>query len=603
MNINEAVEKFSSGKSLEKSEIKEVFLSIMNNECDDAEIISFLMTLKTKGETVEEITGAAEVLREMSQKLKLNSKELVDTCGTGGDGQNTFNISTASAIVAAAAGVKIAKHGNKSISSKSGSADLLEYSGININLDEAQAKKCFEDNGITFMFAPKYHKAMKNVAKVRKSIKTRTIFNVLGPLSNPANANFQILGVYDKNLVLPIARVIKDLKIKRAMVVHSQDGLDEISCEKNTYVAELKDGGITEYTINPKDFGINILPLDSLKVSTVEESYKIFIDMLNNKNNAAVNIVSLNAGAAIYIAGIKQDLKSGIEFAKEIISSGKALKKFEDIKKSMPENISTPKILEEILENKAREVAERKTKISVQDLKEIDYMRSLKRDFKGALLNKINQNKDAVIAEIKRASPSMGELNMNIIPAKVAYDFEEMGAACLSVLTDAKYFKGSGAILEMAKKGCGLPVLRKDFIIDEYQIDESMTMGADCILLIASALDKNQIKKLYDAAKQRDLDVIVEVHDHNELETALEIECDIIGINNRNLHTFEVDLNTTVDLVKYINNDQLVIAESGIHTSNDVKKMNDCGIKTFLVGESFMTSENPVDKFKEIFTK
>ena len=279
------------------------------------------------------------------------------------------------------------------------------------------------------------------------------------------------------------------------------------------------------------------------------------------------------------------------------------MKKFEDIKKSMPENISTPKILEEILENKAREVAERKTKISVQDLKEIDYMRSLKRDFKGALLNKINQNKDAVIAEIKRASPSMGELNMNIIPAKVAYDFEEMGAACLSVLTDAKYFKGSGAILEMAKKGCGLPVLRKDFIIDEYQIDESMTMGADCILLIASALDKNQIKKLYDAAKQRDLDVIVEVHDHNELETALEIECDIIGINNRNLHTFEVDLNTTVDLVKYINNDQLVIAESGIHTSNDVKKMNDCGIKTFLVGESFMTSENPVDKFKEIFTK
>ena len=177
MNINEAVEKFSSGNSLKKNEIKEVFLSIMNNECNDAEIISFLMTLKTKGETVEEITGAAEVLREMSQKLKLSSQELVDTCGTGGDGQNTFNISTASAIVAAAAGVKIAKHGNKSISSKSGSSDLLEFSGINIDLDEEQAQKCFDDNGITFMFAPKYHKAMKNVANVRKNIKTRTIFN------------------------------------------------------------------------------------------------------------------------------------------------------------------------------------------------------------------------------------------------------------------------------------------------------------------------------------------------------------------------------------------------------------------------------------------
>ena len=601
MNINEAVEKFSSGNSLKKSEIKEVFLSIMNNECNDAEIIAFLMTLKTKGETVEEITGAAEVLREMSLKLNLNSKELVDTCGTGGDGQNTFNISTASAIVAATAGVKIAKHGNKSISSKSGSADLLEHSGINIDLDEEQAQKCFDDNGITFMFAPKYHKAMKNVANVRKNIKTRTIFNVLGPLSNPANANYQILGVYDKKLVLPIAKVIKDLGVKRAMVVHSEEGLDEISCEKDTYIAELNEGKISEYTINPKEFDLEILPLESLKVNTVEESFKIFMDMLNNENKAAVNIVSLNAGSAIYISGVRDSLKEGIEFARELIISGKALNKFEDIKKSMPEKITTPKILEEILENKAKEVTERKSKISVQDLKEINYMNSLKRDFKGALINKISQNKAAVIAEIKRASPSLGELNMNIIPAKVAADFESMGAACLSVLTDAKYFKGSGAILEMAKKGCGLPVLRKDFIIDEYQIDESVTMGADCILLIVSALDKVLLKNLYDAAKIRDLDVIVEVHDYSELELALEIGCDIIGINNRNLHTFDVDLNTSEELVKYIKDDQLIIAESGIHTYEDVKKMNQCGINTFLVGESLMTAKDPINKFKEIF--
>jgi len=601
MNINEAVEKFSSGNSLKKNEIKEVFLSIMNNECNDAEIISFLMTLKTKGETVEEITGAAEVLREMSQKLKLNSQELVDTCGTGGDGQNTFNISTASAIVAAAAGVKIAKHGNKSISSKSGSSDLLEFSGINIDLDEEQAQKCFDDNGITFMFAPKYHKAMKNVANVRKNIKTRTIFNLLGPLSNPANAKYQILGVYDKKLILPIAKVIKGLGVKRAMVVHSEEGLDEISCEKDTYIAEVNENEISEYTINPKEFGLEVLSLESLKVDSVEESYKIFMNMLENKDETAVNIVSLNAGAAIYISGIKENLKEGIEFSKELIISGKALKKFEDLKKSMPEKLNTPKILEEILENKAKEVTDRKNKMTVQDLKEITYMYSLKRDFKGALINKISKNKPAVIAEIKRASPSLGELNMNIIPAKVAADFEAMGAACLSVLTDAKYFKGSGAILEMAKKGCGLPVLRKDFIIDEYQIDESVTMGADCILLIVSALDKTLLKNLYDAAKVRDLDVIVEVHDYSELESALEIGCDIIGINNRNLHTFDVDLNTSVELVKYIKDDQLIIAESGIHNFEDVKKMNECGINTFLVGESLMTSKDPINKFKEIF--
>ena len=601
MNINEAIEKISSGTDLKKEEIKKVFLSIMNNECSDAEIISFLMTLKTKGESVEEITGAAEVLREMCQKLNLSSDKLVDTCGTGGDGQNTFNVSTASAIIASAAGVKIAKHGNKSISSKSGSADLLEYAGINIDLSEEQSQKCFEDHGITFMFAPKYHLAMKNVAKVRRSIKTRTIFNVLGPLSNPANAKFQVLGVYDKELVKPIAEVAKQLGVKKALVVHSEEGLDEISCEKDTFVAELDNGQIKEYRINPKDFGLNPCSLDSLKVKNVEESYKIFLEMLENKNIEAVNIICLNAGAAIYVSGIKSSLKESILYAKEIIESGEGLKKFNAIKKSMPEKIQTPKILEEILENKEKEVSERKLKIPLEDLVEIDYMKSFRRKFKQALLQKIDQNKAAVIAEIKRASPSLGEINMNIMPAKVASDFEEMGAACLSVLTDAKYFKGSGAILEMAKKGCNLPILRKDFIIDEYQIDESIVMGADCILLIAAALDKNLMEKLYIEAKQKNLDVIVEVHDHNELEAALEINCDIIGINNRNLHTFEVDLNTTIDLIKYINNDQLIIAESGIHSSEDVKTMNDCGINTFLVGESLMTAKDPKNKFKEIF--
>ena len=601
MNINEAIEKISSGNSLKKEEIKKVFLSIMNNECNDAEIISFLMTLKTKGESVEEITGAAEVLREMCHKLNLPSDKLVDTCGTGGDGQNTFNVSTASAIVASAAGVKIAKHGNKSISSKSGSADLLEHAGINIDLNEEQSKKCFEEHGITFMFAPKYHKAMKNVAKVRQSIKTRTIFNVLGPLSNPANAKFQILGVYDKKLVTPIAKVAQELGVKKALIVHSEEGLDEISCEKNTYVAEIDNGEIKEYKINPKDFGLEPCSLESLKVKNVEESYKIFLEMLENKNKEAVNMISLNAGAAIYVSGIKKSLEESILFAKKIIESGEGLKKYNAIKKSMPERIQTPKILEEILENKAKEVSERKVKIPLEDLVEIDYMKSLRRNFKQALFLKIEQNKAAVIAEIKRASPSLGDINMNIIPAKVASDFEEMGAACLSVLTDAKYFKGSGAILEMAKKGCNLPILRKDFIIDEYQIDESIVMGADCILLIAAALDKKIMEKLYKEAKQRNLDVIVEVHDHNELEAALEINCDIIGINNRNLHTFEVDLNTTIDLIKYINNDQLIIAESGIHSSNDVKIMNDCGINAFLVGESLMTAKDPKNKFKEIF--
>ncbi len=601
MNITEATEKISSKQDLEHDEIKSVMSSIMSGECTEIEIISFLMSLKTKGESIVEIGGAAEILREMSTKLKLDDPEIVDTCGTGGDSANTFNISTTAAVVAAAAGVKIAKHGNKSVSSKSGSADLLEHAGFNINLSLEEAIDCYKKNNLTFMFAPKYHSAMKNVAKARAQVKTRTIFNLLGPLANPAGAKKQIIGVYDQSLVVPIAQVASKLGLQRVMVVHSEDGLDEISCHKKTYIAEVNQGDLSEYTVAPGDFGIEPCPLDNLKVNSVEESYKIFMDVLENKNQDAINIVAMNAGAAIYISGITKSMQDGFKLAKEKIISGEALKKLTAIKQYQSTIDKTDTVLTEILAHKKTEIAEKKKKLSVEALAEINYMEGLKRDFKSSLLEKIKKNEPAVIAEIKRASPSKGEIRMDINPGTVASTYEQMGATCLSVLTDSKYFKGSGVILELAKKACNLPVLRKDFIIDEYQIEESVAMGADCILLIVAALKKDQLETLYKKAKDKNLDVITEVHDAEELDVALEVGCDIIGINNRNLHNFEVNLNTTLELLGKIDEEKLVITESGIKTKDDVELMKKNGVHSFLVGESFMVSDDPIKKYKEIF--
>ena len=240
--------------------------------------------------------------------------------------------------------------------------------------------------------------------------------------------------------------------------------------------------------------------------------------------------------------------------------------------------------------------------MSLEALSEIDYMRSLKRDFKGALLKKLKDNKPAVIAEIKRASPSKGDINLNIVPAKIAFQYEEMGAACISVLTDQKYFKGSGVILEMAKKSSSLPILRKDFIVDEYQLHESVTMGADCILLIVAALSEDEFIKLYTKAKELNLDVLVEVHNAEELVIAQKVNADIIGINNRNLKNFKVDINTCIELSKNIDKEVIIVAESGIKDSKDISLMQKNNINSFLIGETFMLSDDPVQTFKDIFS-
>ena len=330
MNINEAIKAVISRQNLNESEMHDVMNSIMTGQTTDAQIGAFLVGLSMKGETIEEITASAKVMRALATSVKLSSDEfLVDTCGTGGDGLGLFNISTASAFVVAAAGGKVAKHGNRSISSKSGSADVLEAAGINLNLNPELISQCIEEIGVGFMFAPAHHSAMKHAIGPRKELAIRTIFNVLGPLTNPAKAPNQIMGVFDKNLVEPIANVLKGLNSRHVMVVHSEDGLDEFSIANKTYVAELKDNKISTYTVHPHDFGLEEGSLDSIQAENAEQSLALIHEAFSGKQGVARDIIALNAGAAIYVSGLVNSLEEGITKANQILSDGSAQDKLD----------------------------------------------------------------------------------------------------------------------------------------------------------------------------------------------------------------------------------------------------------------------------------
>ncbi len=317
-------------QNLSHDQMLSVMQQVMTGELTAAQIAALLIALRAKGETIEEIAAAATVMRDLSTKVEIeDTRHLVDTCGTGGDGIQTFNVSTVSAFVAAAAGAKVAKHGGRSVSSTCGSADVLEILGVDVNKTPSEVASSVEEIGIGFMFAPNHHSAMKYAAPVRKELGVRTIFNLLGPLTNPASAKRQVMGVFDKALTTKLAHVLQRLGSEHVLVVHGADGMDEISFTGDTYVAELKDGKVTEYVVNPKQFGLATHALKDIQIQNAEQSKAMVMAVLNGELGAAREIVLLNAGAAIYVAGITESLKAGIEKAIEMIDSKAALAKLE----------------------------------------------------------------------------------------------------------------------------------------------------------------------------------------------------------------------------------------------------------------------------------
>ena len=331
MDIATAIARVVEQRDLTASEMESVMRSIMTGQATPAQIGGFLVGLRMKGETVDEIAAAAKVMRELATRVDVGGPHLVDTCGTGGDGASTFNISTASAIVTAAAGGRVAKHGNRSVSSSSGSADVLETAGVKLDLTPAQVAACIDQVGVGFLFAPQHHSAMKHAIGPRKEMRVRTLFNLLGPLTNPAGAPNQVLGVFSPDWVEPLAQVLKQLGSEHVLVVHAEDGLDEISIAAPTRVAELKGGDISVYTVTPEDFGLQRADLSDIAVENAQQSLAMIKAVFADQPGPARDIVRLNAGAAIYAAGLTPSLADGVVLASEVIQSGKARQTHESL--------------------------------------------------------------------------------------------------------------------------------------------------------------------------------------------------------------------------------------------------------------------------------
>jgi|TARA_B110000259_G_scaffold33093_1_gene36496 anthranilate phosphoribosyltransferase len=335
MDIKQALELVVLGTNLSAAEMRDVMRQIMTGNATDAQIGAFLVALRMKGESIDEIAGAVEVMRELVTGVNVSGEGLVDIVGTGGDESNLFNVSTASTFVVAAAGGSVAKHGNRSVSSNSGAADVLEAAGVNLNLSPDQVALCVQELGVGFMFAPAHHSAMKHAIGPRRELGLRTIFNILGPMTNPAGVTRQLIGVYDQALCKPMAEVLGRLGAEHIMVVHSADGLDEISIARETAVAEYKDGVVREYSIAPEDFMLSRQSLEGLSVDNAEQSLELIKDALSKKPSAngakAADLIALNAGAALYVAGCADSIKEGVAMAQDAIGAGLARAKLTDL--------------------------------------------------------------------------------------------------------------------------------------------------------------------------------------------------------------------------------------------------------------------------------
>ena len=330
--LKNAIQKLIERKNLEEAEAMEVMDHIMEGRATQAQIGSFLTALRLKGETIEEITGCARVMRDKAEKINPRVSFSIDTCGTGGDGSNTFNISTAAAFVAAAAGIPVAKHGNRSVSSKSGSADVLEALGIDITISANEVEESIEKVGIGFLFAPMFHKSMKHAAGPRKELGFRTVFNILGPLTNPANVRGQVVGVFSKDLTRPMAEVLLKLGVERAMVIHGMDGLDEISINQETMVSELKEGHIRDYVINPEMLGIKRTDRKEVVGGSSTENARIILSLFMGEKGPKRDVVLINSAAALYVGGVANTMVESLELAAWLIDSGAALKKVEELR-------------------------------------------------------------------------------------------------------------------------------------------------------------------------------------------------------------------------------------------------------------------------------
>jgi anthranilate phosphoribosyltransferase len=668
MSIQEAIAKVIDCQDLTEAEAESAMTQIMQGQATPAQIGAFLTALRMKGEAVSEITGCARAMRRSALPVRPHRKEtLVDTCGTGGDGAGTFNISTTAAFVVAGAGQPVAKHGNRSISSQSGSADVLEALGVKLDLTPDQVAACVDEIGIGFLFAPKLHPAMKYAIGPRRELGIRTIFNLLGPLTNPANAPAQVLGVYDPALTETLARVLGALGSEAAFVVHGAGGLDELTTTGPNRVSALRDGCVETCTLDPADLGFSRARPADLRGGDAQENATITREILSGRlDGARHDVVVLNAAAALVASGRAHTLPQGIRLAKHSLDSGAAQRVLDNLieftrtvgelgnqdtglrgsgtqdtglrgsgtqdsglresgtqaigqpgnqrtkaipDSPIPDSPSPESLLARIVDYKRTEELPRRMRdVPLETMQARAAAAPAPCDFIAGLRSAPGV---ALIAEVKRASPSKGVLRPDFDPVQLAATYAANGAAAISVLTDEPFFQGSLAYLAQIRQRLALPLeggeqprplplLRKDFIIHPYQVYEARAAGADALLLIAAILPEADLAQLLSLTHTLGMTALVEVTSEEELGRVLPLAPQLVGVNNRDLRDFSVNLNTCLRLRPLVPPDICLVAESGIHTRADVARLAAAGVDAVLVGEALVTAPNVAAKIREL---
>ena len=570
-------------ESLSVDEINQFVQESTSNILTTNNQSQFLLNLNKRGYNGSDIANFVKALyREMPRRLYFNNA--IDICGTGGSGLPRINTSTISAFISASCGATIAKHGNRAASGRFGSFDLLEALGINIEAKSKRLEELYKDTGLAFIFAQKFHPAIRYFSEARKTIGTKTIFNLLGPLLNPAKPDRQIIGVSNKDDMSLIINASKILGKKHVMVICGSDGLDEVTLTGETYVMELKNGEVTSYNLNPADFGIKPCSFEHISGGDKKFNLDIAKEIIGGKcKTKHLDLILANTALILKFTGVVDDLKSGVKMAKEALKKGAVKNIFDKYK----EKSCSPTFLQKIAIHKVNEIENLKKKYPLETLQ--TKIKRSNRNFKNAIQD---NDRLSLIAEIKISSPTQpglykGEMNVS----EIATCYEKNGVSAISVLTDEKYFEGSFENLSKAIVATDkTPILMKDFIIDPYQIYLGRHFGADAILLIVALLDKSTLEHFINLAHSLDMDCLVEVHDKDELETALEISADIIGINNRDLETLKINTKTVLDLLSFIPDGIATVAESGYDEDNVSMISGKCdGV---LIGSSILSKPN-----------
>ena len=563
-----------AGHRLTRAEMAEAVTQMLEGRATAVQVGALLAVLASRGETVDELIGAVTAVRAQAQMISVKRPIFVDTCGTGGDGAGTFNISTAAAIVTAACGVTVAKHGNRSVSSRCGSADVLAALGANIELSAAQVEACIASTRLGFLFAPTHHPAFRHVAAVRHELGVRTLFNLVGPLSNPAGAKRQVIGVFDPKWVPLVAQALAALGIEHALVVHG-GGLDELSVSGETLVEEVRGTERKSYRVTPESVGLARSPPESLKGGSAAENAAIIRAVLVGELGARRDVVVFNAAAALLVAGRVESLKDGVALACEAIDLGAAERLLNQFVRFTNNAFTTLDTIVTSAEPEALMLEERRTTLS--------------------LFAALSATGGAikVIAEVKRSSPSAGAIADIADPVALAARYSAGGAAGVSVLTEKNHFGGSLADLRTVSAATDMaPTLRKDFVTHPTQIINARRAGASAVLLIAAVLG-SKLKHFIELCKSNEIDALVEVHDAEELDQALAGGAQIIGINHRDLRTFEIDLGLSSRLIPRIPSSIRVVCESGVKSIDDAKRLRDGGASNLLIGEFLVRSPEP----------